>query len=140
MARDNRTAEYFGELSERYSIEPNVRALRGEIPPIRRHAGEPLLEKEAFELKVGDLSGIIQIEDRFVVLYCLGHTKPIEVTLEEVYREIYEDIYEKKQRGQMGKLFEQLFDTATIHNHLAGTTHRPKPPTAARPAGAPSVR
>jgi len=138
MARDNRTAEYFGELSERYSIEPNVRALRGEVPPIRRHAGEPLLEKEAFSLKLGDLSGVIQIEERFVVLYCLGHTKPIDVKLEEVYREIYEDIYEKKQRLEMAKLFEQLFDTARIDNHLAGTSHRPQA-AAARPAAVPAT-
>ncbi len=126
MARNNRTAEYFGELAEQYSIEPGSRALRGEVPPIKKHGGQPQLEREAFSLQESDLSGVIQVGEQFIILYCLGHTKPIEVTFEEVRAEIYEHIYEKKQRAAMAELFQHLKDTATIENLLAGTVHRPQ--------------
>lgn len=128
MARGNRTAEYFGELAEQYSIEPSSRALRGEVPPIKKHGGRPLLEEEAFSLKPGDISGIIQVGERYIILYCLGHTKSTKVSFDEVREEIYKEIYEKKQRLAMARYFQQLQDTATIDNYLAGTTQRPKKP------------
>ncbi|HUT10589.1 MAG TPA: peptidylprolyl isomerase [Thermoguttaceae bacterium] len=141
MARANCTAEYFGELASQYSIEPGSRALRGEVPPIKKHGGQPLLEEEAFSLQAGNISGIIQVGDRFVILYCLGCTKPTEVRFEEVRDLIYEDIFEKKQRLAMAKYFSDSQDTATIDNYLTGTTRRPKPTSSLTPAaGVPSLR
>ncbi len=134
MARENPTAEYFGELAAQYSIESSSRALRGEVPPIKRHGGQPLLEKEAFLLKPGELSGVVQVGERFVILFCLGRTKPTGVSFEQVRALIYEDIYEKKQRLTMAEYFEHLQDTAMIDNYLAGTTRRPKKPAGPKPA------
>jgi len=130
MARANCTAEYFGELASQYSIEPGSRALRGEVPPIKKHGGQPMLEQEAFSLKENDISGIIQVGEQFVILYCLGFTEPTEVRFEEVRELIYEDIFEKKQRLAMAKFFGDLQDTATIDNYLTGTTRRPQPASA----------
>jgi len=125
-ARNNATAEFFGELAEQYSIDSSTRVLRGEIPPIQRHGGQPLLEKEAFALKTNEISGIIQVEGRFVILYCLGHTKSTGVGFQEVRSLIYEDLREKRQRLAMAKEFDRLLAAATIDNHLAGTTQKPK--------------
>jgi len=141
MARANCTAEYFGELAAQYSIEPGSRALRGEVPPIKKHGGQPLLEEEAFSLKEGDISGIVQVGERFVILYCLGRTKPTEVRVEEVRDLIYEDIFEKKQRLAMAKFFRELQDTAVIDNYLTGKVQRPRPTSSLTPAaGVPSLR
>ena len=74
-ARKNNTTEFFGELAEQYSIEPSSKALRGEVPPIRKWGGQPTLEKEAFALKPGDLSGVIQVGDKYVILRCEGFTE-----------------------------------------------------------------
>jgi parvulin-like peptidyl-prolyl isomerase len=125
MARENPTPERIGELAEKYSVDPTSRALRGEVPPIQRHGGQPALEREAFALKAGELSGVLQIADRFLVLFCEGHTEPARVKFEEVRDELYDDIFEKKQRIEMARYFSHLREAATIDNFLAGTSQSP---------------
>lgn len=140
-ARDHLTAEYFGELAAQYSVEPGSRALRGEVPPIHKHGGQPLLEKEAFLLKPGELSGVIQVSRQFVILFCEGRTKPTGVGLEEVRDEIYQHIYEKKRQLAMAKYVQQLHEAATIDNYLANTSHSPKKAAERKPArGVPTFR
>ncbi|MEI7861256.1 MAG: peptidylprolyl isomerase, partial [Planctomycetota bacterium] len=91
MARENPTAERMGDLAEKYSVDPTSRTLRGEVPPIQRFGGQPALEREAFALKPGELSGIVQIADRFLVLFCEGYTEPMAVKFAEVRDELHED-------------------------------------------------
>jgi len=127
MAKRRPTAEYFGELAAQYSIEATSRALKGEVPPIQKNSGQPLLEKEAFALKKGEISGIVQLEaDKFVILYCEGHTVPAKVEFATVRDMLYQDILEKKTRLAMAEYFESLQENATIDNFLAGTTRSPK--------------
>lgn len=125
-ARKNNTSEFFGELAEQYSIEPSSRALRGEVPPIRKWGGQPNLEKEAFALKPGELSGIIQVGDKFILLRCEGYTQAAKINLADVRDEIYKDLYDKKLRLKMTEYFENMQDNATIRNYLVGTNHEPK--------------
>ena len=122
MARENPTVEYFGELAEQYSIEATSRALKGEVPPIQKHSGNPALEKEAFSLQPGELSAIVQVRDKWVILFCEGRTKPTKVDFAEVRDMIYEDIHEKKLRLAMADEFERLQSEAQIDNYLAGTS------------------
>ncbi|NBT12897.1 MAG: peptidylprolyl isomerase, partial [Planctomycetia bacterium] len=128
LARRTPTVEMFGELAERYSVDPTSRTLRGEVPPIQRHGGQPALEREAFALKPGELSGVVQIADRFLVLFCEGYTEPARVDFAEVRDELYEDIHEKKQRIEMARHFSHLRESATIDNFLAGTSQAPPEP------------
>jgi parvulin-like peptidyl-prolyl isomerase len=125
-ARQNTSPEYFGDLAEEYSIEPTSKSLRGEVPPIRRHGGQPQLEEVAFELKPGELSGIIQLADKFVILKCEGRTKPVDLKYEEVRDVLYQDIYEKKLRMAMAAKFEEVRSKARIDNFLAGTSQAPE--------------
>ena len=125
-ARQNTSPEYFGDLAEEYSIEPTSKSLRGEVPPIRRHGGQPQLEEVAFELKPGELSGIIQLSDKFVILKCEGLTAPVELKYEEVRDVLYQDIYEKKLRMAMAAKFEEIRSKARIDNFLAGTSQAPE--------------
>jgi len=125
LARQQPTAEKIGDLAEQYSVDPTSKALRGEVPPIQRFGGQPTLEREAFGLKPGELSGVIQIADRFMVLFCEGFTEPVEVTFAEVRDELYRDILEKKQRIEMGRYFTHLRQSAAIDNFLAGTSQSP---------------
>ncbi len=126
IARQNPTPETIGNLAEQYSVDPTSKALRGEVPPIQKHSGQPALEREAFALKIGELSGIIQIADRFMILLCEGYTKPVEVTFDEVREELHRDIFEKKQRIEMARYFTHLRGSASIDNFLAGTSQSPK--------------
>jgi parvulin-like peptidyl-prolyl isomerase len=148
-ARQNPSPDYFGDLAEEYSIEPTTKSLRGEVPPIRRFGGQPQLEDVAFELQPGELSGIIQLGDKFAILKCEGRTDPIEVNPQDVQQILHEDLYEKKLRMAMGEKFDELRARARIDNFLAGTsqapdrvkpnttTEAPRVDTAVQPAAAP---
>lgn len=125
LARDNPTVDNFGLLAEQYSIDSVSRTLRGEVPPIQRHGGQPMLEKEAFALQPGELSGIIQIGETYVILLCEGHTQPRSVEFAAVRDLIYGDVYEKKLRMEMAKHYERLQAEAHIDNFLAGTIKSP---------------
>ena len=127
MAKRTPTVENFGALAEKYSVEANSRSLRGEVPPIQKYGGQPLVEKEAFELNPGEISGIIQLEgERYVILFCEGRTVPAKIEFTSVRDILTQDIHEKKLRLAMAEIFQQLQDEATIDNFLAGTSHVPK--------------
>jgi len=125
LARKDPTIENIGTLAETYSVDPTTRSLRGEVPPIQRWGGQPTLEREAFALKPGELSGVVQVADRFMVIFCEGFTEAAKVTFAEVRDELYDDIFEKKQRIEMARHFTHLRESATIDNFLAGTSQSP---------------
>lgn len=141
MARKNNTSEYFGDLATQYSIEPGSQALRGEVPPIKKYGGQPELEREAFSLKPGELSGVIQVGDKFVILRCEDYTKPVAgVDFAKVRDEIFRDLHEKKLRLAMAERFESLQETAAVDNYLAGTSRSPKSSRGATKDNVPTLK
>jgi parvulin-like peptidyl-prolyl isomerase len=136
MARRNNTSKSFGDLAEQYSIEPGSQKLRGEVPPIKKYGGQPQLEQEAFALRPGELSGIIQVGDKFIILRCEEYTTPVHVEFAAVREEIYRDLFEKKMHLAMREQYEKLQDAASIDNYLANTSHSPK----SSGAGLPKIR
>ena len=103
--------QQFGELASQYSVEPASRANFGKVPPIRRHGGQPLLEEHAFKLKAGELSPIISMGDKYIILRCLGRTNPVVDALsDDIRRELAKDVFEKK--------IDRLKETAQIDNFL----------------------
>jgi parvulin-like peptidyl-prolyl isomerase len=127
---------HFGQMAAQYSVDAGAKYLQGDVPPIQKHGGRPLLEQQAFALKAGEMSGIIQVGDKFVILLCVGHTQPIEKKFEEVRQEIYEDLYEKKLRIEMAKAFDLMTESARVENFLANTRQVPKQTVPQRPASA----
>jgi parvulin-like peptidyl-prolyl isomerase len=136
-ARRNQSPDYFGDLAEEYSIEPTSKALRGEVPPLGRHGGQPQLEDVAFQLQPGQLSGIVQVSDKFVILRCDGRTERVQVDEAEVKDLLHRDIFEKKLRIAMGEKFEEIRSQSRIDNYLAGTSTSPE---TSKPGSASSVR
>ncbi len=140
MAHKNPNPIYFGQLAFKYSMDQQIKYLHGEVPPIRRHGGKPLLEKEAFSLKPGELSGIIQIGEQYVILLCEGYTKAQVMTAEErkdTEDGLYKDLYEKKLRIQMAKEYQRMTKSARIENFLANTRQSPKNSAAMIPRATP---
>ncbi len=121
MARVSPSEEFFGKLAGEYSVEPASKANLGRVPPIRRYTGQRLVEDEAFSLEPGELSGVIAIGDKYIIMRCIGRDKPESPELEEVRSNLYADIEEKKQRIAMSKKFDELQQAAQIENFLAGT-------------------
>jgi foldase protein PrsA len=111
--------ESFERLAQQYSIEPNSRAMGGEIPPIRRHGGNEKLETAAFKLRTGEISPVIQIaRSRFVVLKCEGRTKQVVTDVATVREELYAQIKEEKTQAAVARTFEKLKRETTVDNFL----------------------
>jgi len=140
MARSNPTEEFFGNLAEQYSVEPVSQSNFGKVPPIRKFGGQPAIEKEAFALKPGELSGIIATGDKYIILRCQGLTEPIVKDFAAVRDELQTSITERKSRQAMAKKFDELKSTAQIDNFLEVVKKAPK--VAVKPAApaAPAAR
>lgn len=126
MARKNSTEEFFGQLAATYSIEPISKANSGRVPPIRKHSGQPTLEKEAFALAKNELSGIVVMGDKFVVMRCLGRTKPVAVDFKDVREQLHQDLMEKQTRIAMAQQFDSLRESGRWENFLTGESHSGK--------------
>ena len=125
-ARRNPTVEFFGRLAEEYSVEASSRSLKGEVPPIKRFGGQPALEQAAFSLRPGELSEIVQVGERFVILLCEGYTEPVKVDFAEVQDMVYAELFEKKLRVAMNRRFSAIKDSAQVDNFLTGTSQSPR--------------
>lgn len=136
MATDNPDKNYFSDLAFQYSVEPASKANRGQVPPIQKHGGRPTLEEEAFRLRQNEISGLVNVGDYWIVLYCLGRTTPVVQDFDAVKEELYKDLMEKKLRVAMDQLFTNLRDNAQIDNFLAGTS-QPGRQAAAGPVNGP---
>ena len=77
----------------------------------------------------------MNVGDKFLILRCLGRTKPVVQDFNAVRGELYKDIHEKKLRIAMADEFDRLKETAQIDNFLAGTSQsgRQIGATASRP-------
>lgn len=126
-AKENKKLEtVFEELAAEYSIEPGSKQMRGKIPPIIKNGGQPKLEEEAFQLKPGELSSVIQIDrDTFVILYCQEIIPPKEVKLDQVKDSLMSDIKKKKEMIAINEFYKGVMKRATIINYLTGETFTP---------------
>ncbi len=127
QARQNLTEPAFGELAAKYSTESVSRSNYGKVPPIRRHSGQPTLEAEAFKILPGEISGVIAMEDQYVILYKQGETRPIVRDLDAVRPEIHKEILEKKLRLAMQNKLDELLKNSQIDNFIEQTTQTPLP-------------
>ncbi len=134
MARSNPTDEFFGNLASQYSVEPVSQSNFGKVPPIRKFGGQPAIEKEAFALKPGELSGIVATGDKFIILRCQGQTEPIVKDYSAVREELLSSIEERKSRQAMAKKFDELKAAAQIDNFLEVTKKTAKVAALAAPA------
>lgn len=118
MARRKPTPEHFGELASQYSIDPGGKSLGGVVPPIHKNSGQPTIEKVAFQMKPGELSSVIQVSDKYIIMLCEGKTKPESIEMKDVRDELFQDIREKKFRMEMAKRFEKIHNSAKVTHYL----------------------
>jgi parvulin-like peptidyl-prolyl isomerase len=117
-ARQNLNEANFGELAAKYSVEPVSRSNYGKVPPIRRYSGQPTLEKSAFDMNPGELSGVIAVGEQYVIMYKQGLSKPIVNDMQIVRNELLADITEKKLRIEMQNELDRLSASVQIDNFL----------------------
>ncbi len=76
-------------------------------------------------MQPGELSGVVQVGDKYIILKCEGRTEPVQVNPADVQTVLEQDIREKKLRLAMGEEFEAIRRRARIDNYLAGTSTAP---------------
>ena len=133
MAKNNLSKEYFGQLANQYSVEPSSQRNFGQVPPIQMHGGRPQLEQEAYNLKTGELSKIVQAGEHWIILYCLGRTTPRVTDFEAVREELHKNIFEKKLNIAMADEFDRLRKESQIDNFLSGTSQAGRTQTSSAP-------
>ncbi len=117
--------ENFGRLAMEYSIDSSSRALEGKVPPIRRFSGSSEIEKAAFSLADGEISGVIQIPENkhWVIIKCEGRTEPISgVSMADVRSILEEELRDEKVQLLVNKTFNTLESKARVDNYLTGVT------------------
>jgi parvulin-like peptidyl-prolyl isomerase len=125
LARGNMSEQFFGELAAQYSVEPSSQSNNGVVPPLRKHGGQPVLEKAAFELSPGELSGIVEVNGRYVLLKSRGFTSPVVSQMDDTVRkELYQNLLEKKQRQVMDQYLRTIHDNAEIVDFISAKNTR----------------
>lgn len=117
-----RNPDDFGRLARQYSVDPASRPLEGAIPPIRKFGGSEELEKAAFKLQEGEISGVIQISiNQYVILLCEGRTEQVVKELDaEVENILRQELEEEKVQASVASTFEALKDKSRVDNYLTG--------------------
>lgn len=119
-AKAKANPENFGKLAAEYSVEPGSRALEGAIPPIPRFSGNPELEREAFKLKEGEISAVIQLPttSQYIILLCEGRTEQVIDDPSRVEGQLREELKEEKMQEAVAAVFERVKNEARVDNYL----------------------
>jgi len=129
----------FDRIAREFSADPNTRPLGGVIPPIRRHSGSKNVEDEAFRMKPGEISPVIQVaENRYVILKCEGTTEPVVTDIKDVWEDLYAQLVEEKTQKSVAHIFEDVQKSSRVDNFLTNqsTGSSPIQPTSGTaPAG-----
>ncbi|WP_437226711.1 peptidylprolyl isomerase [Planctomicrobium sp. SH661] len=111
----------FDRLAREYSADPNTRPLGGVIPPIRRHGDNKQVEEQAFRMKVGEISPVIQlpdVENRYIILKCEGFTEPVVTDIKDVWNDLYAQLMEERTQQAVAKVFTEIKEQARVDNFL----------------------
>lgn len=115
----------FREYARKQFVAP-LAAKGGEVPPIHKHFGDPRVEKEAFSLKPGDVSQLIQMPDgTSILLKCDKHI-PADTT-KQIGNErlkLMDELTEFKLNMEIPKVFKELRDAARPNVLLRGPVVR----------------
>jgi len=117
----------FSRIAREKSADSATRALGGVIPPIRKHGGNhAMVEQEAFKLKVGEISPLIDIgNEQYVILQCEGREKPQFNDIREVWDDLHARVLEEKTQEAVAKTFERIKSQAAVTNYLTRSTKSP---------------
>ncbi|QDU81920.1 Foldase protein PrsA 2 precursor [Polystyrenella longa] len=114
----------FGRYAREHSVEPNSRALDGQIPPISKYSGSEEMWNAAFKLKEGEVSGIIQLSDynqnQYCILLCEGYTQPRTTNLEDVRQDLIDHLTEEKTQKLVADVFERIKRDIAVDNYVTG--------------------
>jgi parvulin-like peptidyl-prolyl isomerase len=103
----------FEDLARMYDEGSSDQANRGDWGWIGRHTLNETLTKEAFKLKPGQVSQIIDIDGNYYLLYCeakkAGTTRPLSEVRDEIEKKLIQEDRQKQQREWLDKLRSKAY-------------------------------
>jgi peptidyl-prolyl cis-trans isomerase SurA len=103
----------FEDLARMYDEGSSDQANRGDWGWIGRHTLNETLTKEAFRLKPGQVSQIIDIDGNYYLLYCEAKkaevSKPLSEVRDEIEKKLIQEDRQKQQREWLDKLRSKAF-------------------------------
>lgn len=105
----SKSEEAFSEYARKQFI-PNLAATAGAVPPIHKHFGDVRIETEAFSLKEGQVSSLMDMKDgTCVILRCEKHIpRDNTKSLDSERVLLYKDIHDAKVALEIPKAFDEL--------------------------------
>ena len=105
--KDVQAGRDFAEVAKQYSEGPTA-SKGGAVGVFKKGALAPALEKAIFELKQGDVSGVVQTDYGLVIMKVHKKTEAGLVPLEQVRAEIQREIYYNKMQPELAKFADSL--------------------------------
>ncbi len=99
----------FEEYARKQFLQP-LAAKAGEVPPIHKHFGYALIEKEAFLLKDGEVSKLMEMPDKTVLILRREKLIPADPTvrLDQVREKLHREIVDFKLAQEIPQAFAEL--------------------------------
>lgn len=119
LKRARANPDNFGDLAKNHSDDVNSASARGLVPPIRKHAGNEEIEKIAFALKPGEISDIVAVGEKFLILKCEAQYPESFVSNQDmpiVEQRLRDSIADHKLRTASAELFQRLQEETKIVN------------------------
>lgn len=107
----------------RQQASPSLAAVGGHVNPFARHfTGNDLLEKEAFSLKPGEVSAVVDTPEGPVILKCDRRLPPdTSKKLEQERAALEKEVLERKVQAEIPVLFKELREKAHPNLILAAS-------------------
>lgn len=108
----------------RQNADPNIAAASGLVKPVGRHpeGQDATVVQELWKLKVGEISGILQVPSGLMCIKCVAIVPPeAGVTLDEkMVAALTRELYEKRLAMEIPKYFNELKTAAAPNLLLKG--------------------
>lgn len=105
---------------------PNLAQSGGKVPAIHKHFGDKRLEETAFSLKEGEVSGLLELPDRsLVILYCDRHIPADRSASFEAERaKLHKEMEDLRVAQRIPEEFKSMLAKAQPKYMLTGTGHQ----------------
>jgi parvulin-like peptidyl-prolyl isomerase len=134
LAQAKAKPDDFGILAKNHSEDPNSAAARGLIPPVRRHIGDPTVEKVCFGLKPGEISPVVSVAGQQLIFKCEKHLPAAHISpqyRQAAYDRLKDRIIDRNLRLASAKIFQELQSSAKVVNVLNDAALRKQQPSVA---------
>jgi parvulin-like peptidyl-prolyl isomerase len=111
--------EDFSELAKEYSEDTGSRDRGGDLGYIVKGDGSdiPEFEKAAFQLQVGEVSGIVETKYGYHIIKCEEKRAAMKPKFEDLKNDFLEYIFQRRNEEEYKKFVDKLKEKATIKTY-----------------------